>query len=86
MRYGELALSKKPQGFAALPPEERKRIASKGGRSAHEQGKAHEFTSETGRRAGSLGGKAVSADREYMAEIGRRGGQTKSRNKKGKDQ
>lgn len=69
----------KPRGFAALSPERRREIASSGGKAAHEQGKAHQFTSEEGREAGRLGGQAVSADREHMAEIGRIGGSRKKR-------
>ena len=37
---------------------ERSRIASKGGKAAHEKGTAHEFTSEEAREAGRKGGLA----------------------------
>jgi general stress protein YciG len=63
-----------------MDPETQKVIASKGGKAAHEQGRAHEFTPDEARRAGARGGVAVSRDRAHMAEIGRRGG--KSRGKK----
>ena len=43
------------RGFAAMDPERQREIASKGGRASHEQGHAHEFTSEEARRAGHLG-------------------------------
>ncbi len=49
-----------------------------GGTAAHERGRAHEFTSEEARAAGRLGGIAVSRDREYMARIGRKGGDARS--------
>lgn len=39
------------RGFASIPPERRRAIASLGGKAAHALGKAHEFTSETGARA-----------------------------------
>jgi hypothetical protein len=45
------------RGFASMSPEERARIASMGGRAAHEQGTAHRFTSEEARAAGSKGGR-----------------------------
>jgi general stress protein YciG len=40
------------RGFAAMPPERQREIASKGGRAAHQSGHAHEFTSEEARAAG----------------------------------
>ena len=57
-----------------MSPAKQREIASKGGKAAHAQGRAHEFTDEEARTAGRLGGKAVSADRRHMAEIGRKGG------------
>lgn len=35
-----------------MDPETQREIASKGGKAAHEQGNAHEFTSEEAREAG----------------------------------
>ncbi|WP_420829542.1 KGG domain-containing protein [Nannocystis pusilla] len=55
--------------------DKQREIASMGGRTAHEKGTAHEFTSEEAREAGRKGGEAVSQDREHMAEIGAKGGQ-----------
>lgn len=46
------------RGFKSMSKEERRQIASKGGRAAHRKGTAHEFTSEEARQAGSEGGKA----------------------------
>ena len=66
-------------GFAAMNREQQRAIASKGGRAAHRKGTAHQFSSEEARKAGYLGGKAVSANREHMATIGRKGGQRTSR-------
>lgn len=65
---------KSRRGFASMSPEKRRKIASKGGKAAHEMGRAHEFTSEEARAAGSKGGKAVSRNRQHMQEIGRQGG------------
>jgi len=62
------------RGFAAMDPEKRRELARKGGRAAHEHGRAHEFTPEEAREAGRKGGESVSRDREHMARIGRLGG------------
>ena len=35
-----------------MDPEKQREIASEGGKAAHEQGTAHEFTSEEAREAG----------------------------------
>jgi len=57
--------------------EQQREIASKGGQAAHQKGTAHEFDSEEARRAGQKGGEAVSRDRVHMAEIGRKGGESR---------
>jgi general stress protein YciG len=74
--------AKSKRGFAAMDPETRKAIASKGGKASHESGNAHEFTAEEAREAGAKGGSTVAKDREHMAEIGRRGGQVRGRKRK----
>ena len=45
------------RGFAAMDEEEVRRIASKGGRVAHERGTAHEWSSAEAREAGRIGGR-----------------------------
>jgi general stress protein YciG len=55
-------------------------IASKGGRAAHAQGRAHEFSADEARSAGRKGGEVVGRDRAHMAAIGRAGGQARARN------
>jgi general stress protein YciG len=50
---------KKRRGFAAMSPDKQREIASKGGKSAHQKGTAHQFTSEEAREAGTKGGKAA---------------------------
>ncbi|SEN07195.1 Stress-induced acidophilic repeat motif-containing protein [Chitinophaga rupis] len=63
------------RGFAAMDMEKQRAIASMGGRAAHQQGVAHEFSSEEARAAGRKGGEAVSQNREHMAAIGKKGGE-----------
>jgi general stress protein YciG len=65
------------RGFAAMDQNQQREIASKGGQAAHLKGTAHEFDSEEARRAGQKGGEAVSRDREHMADIGRKGGESR---------
>jgi general stress protein YciG len=67
------------RGFAAMSPERRKQITSKGGKAAHAVGLANKFTKETAREAGKLGGAKTGADRARMAEIGRLGGLARGR-------
>jgi uncharacterized protein len=71
---------KSRRGFAAMSPEVQRAIASKGGKAAHlPGGKGHTFSSEEARAAGKKGGTALSRDRAYMAEIGRKGGLARGR-------
>jgi hypothetical protein len=44
-------MRKQRRGLAAMSASKRKKIAEKGARALHESGKAHKFTSETGRKA-----------------------------------
>jgi uncharacterized protein len=67
------------RGFASMDAEKQRRIASLGGRAAHQQGTAHEFSSDEARQAGRKGGEAVSANRAHMAAIGRKGGEASHR-------
>ena len=53
-----LSGNKSIRGFAAMSAEKQKEIASKGGRAAHVQGVAHEWSSEEARAAGKKGGQA----------------------------
>jgi general stress protein YciG len=50
--------SRSGRGFAGMDPEKQRKIASEGGKAAHEKGTAHEFDSEEAARAGAKGGKA----------------------------
>ena len=46
------------RGFAAMDSEKQREIARKGGRAAHEQGVAHEWSSQEAREAGKKGGQS----------------------------
>jgi len=76
-----MSKGKKRVGFAAMDPDKQREIASKGGKAAHAEGSAHEFTPDEARAAGSKGGKTISANKEHMARIGRLGGQVKAKNR-----
>lgn len=56
-----------------MTPELHRRLASLGGKAAHELGVAHQFSPEEAAAAGRKGGEVVSRDREHMAAIGRKG-------------
>ena len=71
---GDEQKPKSMRGFASMDREKQREIASKGGKSAHAQGRAHTFTHEEASIAGRKGGMKVSQDRGHMAEIGRAGG------------
>ncbi len=75
------ARSKSNRGFAVMDLAKQREIASKGGKAAHAQGRAHEFTADEARAAGRKGGESVSRDREHMAAIGREGGRARGRNR-----
>jgi hypothetical protein len=70
---------KSRRGFASMDASRQREIASKGGKAAHAQGRAHQFSVEEARAAGRKGGKAVSDDRAHMVAIGRVGGQARGR-------
>ena len=56
------------RGFASLSPEKRKFIAQKGGRAAHQSGRAHEWTHDQAVAAGKKGGRVrrkVMADEDF---------------------
>src|SRR3954467_6463793 len=72
----------KNRGFASMDTHRQREIARKGGRAAHEKGKAHEFTPDEARAAGRKGGEKVSVNRRHMAEIGRRGGRSSAQRRR----
>jgi general stress protein YciG len=72
--------TKKSRGFSAMNTEKQRRIASLGGKAAHQMGTAHEFNSEEARAAGRKGGEIVSKNTQHMSEIGRKGGKARGHN------
>lgn len=46
------------RGFAGMTAEQQREIASRGGRAAHAQGKAHRWSAEEAKEAGRKGGMA----------------------------
>jgi general stress protein YciG len=73
------ASGKRQMGFAVMDKKRVAEIASAGGKAAHQQGRAHEWTGDEARVAGAKGGVSVSRDRAHMAEIGRKGGIARGR-------
>jgi general stress protein YciG len=59
------------RGFASMDREKLRELARRGGKAAHAQGKAHEWTSEEASAMGRRGGLAVSANRAHMRELSR---------------
>jgi general stress protein YciG len=68
------APARKPRGFAALTPEKRREISSKGGISAHAKGVGHQFTAEEARAAGAKGGRKAAENHARMVENAKLGG------------
>jgi general stress protein YciG len=77
----DFAATKSNRGCASMDTSKQREIASKGGKAAHAQGRAHEFSADEARTAGRKGGEVVSRDRSHMAAIGRAGGQARGRNR-----
>ncbi len=57
------------RGFASMDPERQRKIASMGGKAAHDAGTAHEFTSEEAREAGRKGGQARGSRAAAMEQV-----------------
>lgn len=51
-------MAKEDRGFASMDRNRQRDIASKGGKAAHQKGRAHEWTCEEAREAGRKGGIA----------------------------
>lgn len=64
-----------------MDKERLRKIASDGGKTAHQEGVAHRFDSESARKAGKRGGIKIAENRSHMAAIGRRGGLAKEANR-----
>ena len=57
------------RGFASMDRQKQREIASKGGKAAHQNGTAHEWTSEEAREAGRKGGMASHRRRKEMTDV-----------------
>jgi general stress protein YciG len=57
-------MEKQQRGFASMDREKHREIARKGGRAAHVQGTAHEWTVDEAREAGRKGGIAYQRNRQ----------------------
>lgn len=79
----ETVTTKRAKGFATMTPDRVKEIAGQGGRAAHKKGKAHQFSTVEAIDAGRKGGQTISQNREYMRELGRKGGQARAAKLKG---
>lgn len=53
------------RGFAGLTAERLREISSKGGKTAHEKGVAHEWNAEQARAAGVKGGNATRLRKKF---------------------
>jgi general stress protein YciG len=54
---------KSKRGFASMDPEKQRKIASMGGKKAHQNGTAHHWTKDSASEAGKKGGEASSRSR-----------------------
>jgi hypothetical protein len=73
----------RPRGFAALSPDERRALGSKGGRTAHARGTANKFTSESASQAGRIPHEKGTAFRwtsDQARAAARKGAARRSRN------
>lgn len=73
----EIPPAKSPRGFAAMTPDQRRALGSKGGRTAHERGTANKFTSESATVAGKIPHERGTAHKwtsEEARAAGRKGG------------
>lgn len=78
---------KKRTGFALLTPERRQEISRRGGQTAHQNGNAHSFDSESARAAGKIcheRGMAHVWTSETAREAGKKGGAAPHRNRPSK--
>lgn len=77
---------KKKRGWAALTPEQRTELARKAGKASQASGNAHRFDSDEAREAGKVGGASVSQNREFMSQIGKKGGVASGESKRARKQ
>ena len=63
----EANVGKEDRGFASMDPDKQREIASKGGKVAHEKGRAHQWSREEAREAGRKGGLSTHQRRQDVA-------------------
>lgn len=56
------------KGFGSMSPERRREIASMGGKACHQQGVAHEFSTEEAIKAGRKGGLSRAKKRKEQQQ------------------
>ena len=61
--------TKSRRGFASMSEEKQRLIASQGGRAAHAQGVAHEWSRDEAREAGKKGGKISGEKRKDQRDM-----------------
>lgn len=71
------------KGFGVMDPKEQKKLASQGGKAAHEKGVAPSFSHKKAVLAGQKGGMSTAKNREHMRLIGSKGGKESHRRKRG---
>ena len=62
-------MGKEDRGFASMNADKQREIASKGGRTAHAVGRAHQWSSDEAREAGRKGGLATRFRRQIGPEL-----------------
>jgi general stress protein YciG len=67
--WQEDKVAKEDRGFASMDRNKQRDIASKGGKAAHQKGRAHEWTSEEAREAGRRGGIASHRRKQEGGEM-----------------
>ena len=77
-------MARSKRGLASADERTRARVASEGGRAAHQKGTAHEFDSEEARRAGRKGGEVTARThgKNFYKEIGRKGGEARAKGRR----
>lgn len=70
-REQDNGILKSRRGFAAMSAERQREIASQGGRAAHQQGVAHQWSKDEARAAGKKGGQASGSRRRGTEKEGR---------------
>lgn len=71
------------RGFASMDKAKQREIASRGGKTAHAKGTAHQFDSAEAKIAGAKGGRAISRRAGHMSAIGKKGGEARAKGRQG---